>query len=258
MLTTRLFFAWANSIIFRAFQGIGGSGDFALCSVIVLDLVPSHKYAEYSSNISIVYAISLCVGPIIGGAITQDSTWRWIFLLKSVPRLYALDNYQRLTVILICQCTPCRPDCPRAGFRHAQRISISPQTRPGQAQLSRHLLQEVYSTSGFSRYSSAFDHLHFLRRCSRARWGGLPVEVCFRTCFDLNLFSLYFYLKRMNSLTGNGLLFPQVITLLVIAGLCGIAFVFWERHITLSPHATQEPVFPWRFAQSRVFMGVLL
>ncbi|KAI3394960.1 hypothetical protein diail_2018 [Diaporthe ilicicola] len=69
-------------IIFRAFQGLGGSGDFALCSVIILDLVPSHKYAEYSGNISIVYAISLCVGPIIGGAITENSTWRWIFLLK--------------------------------------------------------------------------------------------------------------------------------------------------------------------------------
>ncbi|ROV86862.1 hypothetical protein VMCG_10813 [Cytospora schulzeri] len=69
-------------IIFRAFQGLGGSGDFALCSVIILDLVPSHKYAEYSSNISIVYAISLCVGPIIGGAIIENSTWRWIFLLK--------------------------------------------------------------------------------------------------------------------------------------------------------------------------------
>lgn len=76
-----------NSIIFRAFQGIGGSGDFALCSVIILNLVPSHKYAEYSSNITIVYAISLCIEPIIGGAITEDSTWRWIFLLKSATRL---------------------------------------------------------------------------------------------------------------------------------------------------------------------------
>lgn len=73
-----------RSIIFRALQGIGGSGDYALCTLIVLDLVPSHKYAKYSSNISIVYAISLCVGPIIGGAITQKSTWRWIFLLKYV------------------------------------------------------------------------------------------------------------------------------------------------------------------------------
>lgn len=51
---------------------------------MILDLVPSHKYAEYSSNIGVVYAISLCVGPLIGGAITEDSTWRWIFLLKLV------------------------------------------------------------------------------------------------------------------------------------------------------------------------------
>lgn len=82
-----IYYLFPNSIIFRAFQGIGGSGDFALCTVVILDLVPSHKYAEYSSNIGVVYAISLCVGPLIGGAITEDSTWRWIFLLKSVSAL---------------------------------------------------------------------------------------------------------------------------------------------------------------------------
>jgi MFS family permease len=70
------------SIIFRSFQGVGGAGNYALCSVILIELVPSHKYAKYTSAISVIYSLSLLLGPIIGGIITERTTWRWIFLLK--------------------------------------------------------------------------------------------------------------------------------------------------------------------------------
>lgn len=30
-------------------------------------------------------ALALLLGPIIGGAIAANTTWRWIFLIKSVP-----------------------------------------------------------------------------------------------------------------------------------------------------------------------------
>lgn len=71
-------------IIFRAFQGIGGAGNYSLCTTIVLELVPPAKYALYTSSLSVVYAISLLLGPILGGAISETN-WRWIFWLKCVP-----------------------------------------------------------------------------------------------------------------------------------------------------------------------------
>ena len=71
-----------NRIIFRAFQGIGGAGNYSLCAAIVLELVPPEKYAKYTSSVAIVYALSLLLGPIFGGAISESSTWRWVFLLK--------------------------------------------------------------------------------------------------------------------------------------------------------------------------------
>jgi len=49
---------------------------------MMTDLVPSEKLAKYAANLSSVYALSLLVGPIIGGAISSRSTWRWVFLLK--------------------------------------------------------------------------------------------------------------------------------------------------------------------------------
>ena len=69
-------------IIFRAFQGIGGAGNYAMSMVIFVELVPEEKYAKYTSSVSVVYSISLLLGPIFGGAISQNSTWRWVFLLK--------------------------------------------------------------------------------------------------------------------------------------------------------------------------------
>lgn len=69
-------------IIFRAFQGIGGAGNYAICTIIILEMVPSEQYAKFTGLVAIVFVFSLLLGPIFGGLITQNGTWRWIFLLK--------------------------------------------------------------------------------------------------------------------------------------------------------------------------------
>lgn len=48
-----------------------------------------------------------------------------------------------------------------------------------------------------------------------------------------------------------------VIVLLTVSGIAWIAFLLWERRVTLHS-GTQEPVFPWRFIQSRIWLGMLL
>ncbi|KAI6090284.1 major facilitator superfamily domain-containing protein [Hypoxylon rubiginosum] len=69
-------------IIFRAFQGIGGGGCWSLSTIIVVELVPPEKYPKFVSNVSIVNAMALLLGPIIGGAIASNTTWRWIFIIN--------------------------------------------------------------------------------------------------------------------------------------------------------------------------------
>ncbi|KAL2831386.1 major facilitator superfamily domain-containing protein [Aspergillus cavernicola] len=76
-------------IVFRALQGIGWAGNYALCVAITLELVPPGKYAKYASLMSIIYAFSLLLGPVIGGTISENSTWRWIFLLNVPPAALA-------------------------------------------------------------------------------------------------------------------------------------------------------------------------
>ncbi|PSN69770.1 MFS general substrate transporter [Corynespora cassiicola Philippines] len=80
-------------IILRSFQGIRGAGCFAVACAMLTELVPSSMLAAYTAKLSLVYAISLLIGPIIGGAISSDSTWRWAFLLNipaGVPFLACL------------------------------------------------------------------------------------------------------------------------------------------------------------------------
>ncbi|KAH9887452.1 MFS multidrug transporter-like protein [Xylariomycetidae sp. FL2044] len=69
-------------IVLRAFQGVGGGGCFALAAIILMELVPPEKYANYVSNMNISVALSLILGPILGGSIASNTTWRWVFLIN--------------------------------------------------------------------------------------------------------------------------------------------------------------------------------
>lgn len=71
-----------NRIIARAFQGMGGSGIYSLVMVIAPDLVPFDKIGKYMAIISSVFALASVLGPVFGGLISEQSSWRWVFLLK--------------------------------------------------------------------------------------------------------------------------------------------------------------------------------
>ncbi|KAM0082099.1 hypothetical protein ACKRZS_005710 [Fusarium odoratissimum] len=70
------------AIILRAFQGIGASGIYAMILAIAPSLVPISKYAKYMGVMSTVFITASVLGPILGGVISQHSTWRWVFLLN--------------------------------------------------------------------------------------------------------------------------------------------------------------------------------
>lgn len=69
-------------IVFRAFQGMGGSGIYSLSTIMVPLMVPPDKYATYISIMSSTFILSSVLGPILGGAITDHTTWRWVFYFK--------------------------------------------------------------------------------------------------------------------------------------------------------------------------------
>lgn len=50
--------------------------------VIAPKLVPVTEYGKYVGIISSVFALASITGPLVGGAIASNTSWRWVFLLK--------------------------------------------------------------------------------------------------------------------------------------------------------------------------------
>ncbi|KAJ4352710.1 hypothetical protein N0V95_004035 [Ascochyta clinopodiicola] len=69
-------------IVFRAFQGIGGSGLYSLTFVSILKLIDPDKIGLYTGVISSVFTMSNLLGPLLGGIIADRTTWRWIFFMN--------------------------------------------------------------------------------------------------------------------------------------------------------------------------------
>ncbi|ORY17866.1 putative multidrug resistance protein fnx1 [Clohesyomyces aquaticus] len=102
-------------IVLRAFQGLGASGVYSLVCIVLFELVPKEKYPRYSVCIAALFVVSLLLGPLLGGLISERSTWRWVFLLNVPVGLPALG--------LLCVCMP-------KGFpRHDHPGSRPPQHR---------------------------------------------------------------------------------------------------------------------------------
>ncbi|KAL9041869.1 MAG: hypothetical protein Q9180_000993 [Flavoplaca navasiana] len=68
--------------VLRAFQGIGGGGIYTLVFVISLQMVPPEGLAALSATLSSAYAFSAVLGPVLGGLISDHTTWRWVFLMN--------------------------------------------------------------------------------------------------------------------------------------------------------------------------------
>ncbi|NQT47610.1 MAG: MFS transporter [Chloroflexi bacterium] len=69
-------------IIFRAFQGVGGGIMMANAFIVIGDLFPPAERGKYQGMITAVFGLSSIVGPTLGGFITDNLSWHWIFYIN--------------------------------------------------------------------------------------------------------------------------------------------------------------------------------
>jgi len=69
-------------IAFRAIQGIGGGGLLTVTIAMAADIVTPRELGRYNGYFGAAFGASSIAGPLVGGFITEQLTWRWIFYLN--------------------------------------------------------------------------------------------------------------------------------------------------------------------------------
>src|SRR2546430_459875 len=69
-------------IIARLFQGVGGAFIFAVNTAMITSVFPASERGRALGLNAVVVARGVSAGPAIGGLITQDLSWRWIFYVN--------------------------------------------------------------------------------------------------------------------------------------------------------------------------------
>jgi MFS transporter, DHA2 family, multidrug resistance protein len=99
-------------LLFRALQGIGGGGLQPMAQAILNDTFPPEKRGLAFALYGVTAVLAPTIGPMLGGWITDNYSWRWIFFIKLPIALLALY----LTYMLVHDPAPARR-AKRGGIR---------------------------------------------------------------------------------------------------------------------------------------------
>ncbi|HLO16011.1 MAG TPA: MDR family MFS transporter [Anaerolineales bacterium] len=84
---------WANSmtglIFARAIQGLGAGGIMPLAFILIGEMFTLEQRAKMQGFFSGVWGVSSIIGPLLGGFLVDQLSWRWIFYINIVPGLLA-------------------------------------------------------------------------------------------------------------------------------------------------------------------------
>ena len=86
-------------IAFRAIQGIGGGIIMTTSLVAIADLFPPQERGKFQGLIALMYGTASVIGPTLGGFITDNLSWNWIFLFNvpaGIPVLLLAWTFPRI------------------------------------------------------------------------------------------------------------------------------------------------------------------
>ncbi|KAJ3982250.1 MFS general substrate transporter [Lentinula detonsa] len=66
-------------IVCRGIAGAGGGGISSMLQIMISDIVPLRERGKYVGISAGVIALGYAIGPVIGGALAEQASWRWCF-----------------------------------------------------------------------------------------------------------------------------------------------------------------------------------
>jgi EmrB/QacA subfamily drug resistance transporter len=97
----------AMLILFRGIQGIGAGALFPIALAVIGDLFTPAERGRYQGLFGAVFGISFIIGPALGGLLTDNVSWHWIFYVNIPVGIVSLIVLARLL-----------PTVKRAGATH--------------------------------------------------------------------------------------------------------------------------------------------
>ena len=71
-------------LVLRMLQSAGSSSTVALCQAVVADVVTSAERGSYAAFVALPTILGPSLGPVLGGVISQQLGWRWIFWVLAI------------------------------------------------------------------------------------------------------------------------------------------------------------------------------
>src|SRR3954469_3601952 len=69
-------------VVFRALQGISGAFLVPIAQAVLFDINPPAKHARAMAMFGMGVMIGPILGPVLGGWLTENYSWRWVFLVN--------------------------------------------------------------------------------------------------------------------------------------------------------------------------------
>jgi EmrB/QacA subfamily drug resistance transporter len=83
-------------IVFRGIQGIGAGAIFPISLAVIGDLFTPAERGKYQGLFGAVFGVSAILGPLLGGWLTDNASWNWIFYVNlpiGAVALYIIWRY---------------------------------------------------------------------------------------------------------------------------------------------------------------------
>ena len=77
-------------IAFRGLQGLGAGALFPISLAVIGDLFTPRERGKYQGFFGAVFGVSFLVGPFLGGFITDNISWHWVFYVNVPIGIVAL------------------------------------------------------------------------------------------------------------------------------------------------------------------------